>query len=617
MVPDITQNPIFSSRDWTGAVVGLPLSIGEQVYGVMNVGFAQPHVFTESELRLVDLLADQAALALRNASEYENTRQRADDLEQRVAERTTELLRAKEGAETLLNNSFDVILLLDSEGVIHRTNPAFSRVFGIEQGQGRAFASLFIDEAAVAQALGAIVRDRAISQLELTARRDSGDFTADVVFAPLDSAGSGLEIICNLRNVTERKRAELQQDQLTRGLRQVLTLAFELISSEDIDTLWRCAVEFAREQLGLERCAIFVERDGLLWGTYGTDRDGQTTDERDQHWQTDVETWKQRSALFTPDAPLWETVVDDQGEWRDGKRVVVGHGWLVMTPIRSAYRFVGVMVNDANLTGAPLDPILQEIVAMYCSFLGSLYEHKRVEEEIRRALDREKELSELKSRFTSMISHELRTPLASIQLASDLLKTFHDRLTEESRVRHLDNIQGQVRHLTAMLEDVLTFTKAEQIGLTLQLKTIDLSKFCTELSEEVGAANPTYQVAFSACPADWTVSADPKLMRQGVMNLLLNAIKYSPEGSTVSISLCREGSDAVIQVTDQGIGIPEADQSQIFEVFYRAKNVGAVSGTGLGLAIVRQIAEAHHGSILCESEPGVGTTFTLRIPVFD
>jgi signal transduction histidine kinase len=97
---------------------------------------------------------------------------------------------------------------------------------------------------------------------------------------------------------------------------------------------------------------------------------------------------------------------------------------------------------------------------------------------------------------------------------------------------------------------------------------------------------------------------------------MLNAVKYSPEGSAVTLTLDREGKDAIIRVIDQGIGIPEADLPRIFEVFYRAKNVDTVPGTGLGLAIVRQIAEAHHGFVFSESSAGVGTTFTLQLPVF-
>jgi signal transduction histidine kinase len=503
IITNAGSSPTFSETSFKGAIAGFPLAVGERVLGVMNIAFATPHDYSENELRIIQLLADQAATALRNAQDYEKTRHYAEELEGHVAARTAELVRSKESAEALVV-----------------------------------------------------------------------------------------------------------------GLRKVLALTYDLISSPDIDSLWKRAVESSREVFGLDRCAIFVHNDGYMTGTYGTDSQGQTSDEHENRWLAGNYSWMGRSHLLSSDAPMWEVTDDDYYEWRPGGSVVVGHGWVVITPIHSAYRFIGILINDAMLTHAPIDPVKQEIVAMFCSFLGSLYEHKRVEDEIRRALEREKELGELKSRFTSMISHELRTPLASIQLASDLLKNYYSRMEESARLEHLNKIQGQVRHLTNLLEDVLTFTRAEQIGMELKQKLVDLNSFCADLSAEVRATNASHKIAYVDDTGNWSALVDPKLMRQALMNLMLNAVKYSPAGSTVTLSLDRDGKDAVIRVADQGIGIPEADLPHIFEVFYRARNVGAVSGTGLGLALVRQIAEAHHGFIFCESEVGAGTTFTLRIPAF-
>jgi signal transduction histidine kinase len=215
-----------------------------------------------------------------------------------------------------------------------------------------------------------------------------------------------------------------------------------------------------------------------------------------------------------------------------------------------------------------------------------------------------------------MISHELRTPLATIQLATDLLKDYNDRLSEEARSQHLGKIQAQVKHLTTLLEDALMYTKAEQVGLQLQLRPVDLRTFCAELCAELRATHPNREIVCTASSEDWSVLVDPKLLRQAVMNLLSNAVKYSEEDSTVKLTLVREDKDAVISVVDQGMGISDSDLPHIFEVFYRATNVGTIPGTGLGLPLVRQIAEAHHGFVFCETKLGVGTTFTLRIPVF-
>ena len=617
VVPDISQHPLYTDQAWQGAIVGLPLAIGDRVYGVMNVSYDQAHTLADDELRVLDVLANQAAIALRNAGTYENTRNYAATLEGQVAERTAALSSQKGRAEAILNNSFDAILLLSASGVIQQVNPAYKRMFEHDQGIGRELAMLFSDRQAIRDAVRTVVTDHANVELEATVEREQGNLMTDIVLVPFASSSDSEAILCTIRNVTERRLAELRQRALTQGLRKVLALTYDLISAPDIDSMWKQAVDVARSELGLERCAIFVESEGYMRGTFGTDRDGNTVDERDQRWLK-AGRWGDRQYMFSMDAPLWDVAVEDQREWVDGRIRVVDHGWVVITPIHSAYRFIGIVVNDAAITKAPLDEIKQEVLAVFCSFLGSLYEHKRVEDEMRRALEREKELSELKSRFTSMISHELRTPLASIQLASDLLLRYYDRQTNETRRTHLQKIQAQVKHMTGMIEDVLTYSNAEQLGLQLQPQEIDLYALCAEVITETQLTHPNCKLVFEAATADnWTGELDPKLMRQAITNLLLNAVKYSDPGSTIRLCLERDQQNLILRVIDHGIGIPEEDRARVFDVFYRAKNAGNVSGTGLGLALVRQIAEAHKGVIVCESEVGVGTTFSFRIPCFN
>ncbi len=617
VVPDISQHPLYTDQSWQGAIVGLPLAIGDRVYGVMNVSYDQPHTFADDELRVLDVLATQAAIALRNAGTYENTRSYAATLEGQVAERTAALSSEKGRAEAILNNSFAAILLLSANGVIQQVNPAYKRMFEHDQGIGRELAMLFSDRQAIRDAVRAVVTSHSNVELEATVEREQGNLMTDIVLVPFEGSSDSEVILCTIRNATERRLAELRQRQLTEGLRKVLSLTSHFISAPDIDSMWKQAVETARSELELERCGIFVESEGYMRGTFGTDRHGNTVDERDQRWLK-ASWWADRQYMFSMDAPLWDVAVEDQLEWVDGHVAMVDHGWIVITPIHSAYRFIGVMVNDTAITKAPLDEIKQEVLAVFCSFLGSLYEHKRVEDEMRRALEREKELNELKSRFTSMISHELRTPLASIQLASDLLLRYYDRQTDETRQTHLHKIQGQVKHMTDMIEDVLVYAHAEQLGLQLQPKVLDLYALCTEVITETRLMHPNHKLEFEASTAEnWTGELDPKLMRQAITNLLLNAVKYSDPGSTIRLSLERDQQDLILQVIDHGIGIPEEDRARVFDVFYRAKNAGNVSGTGLGLTLVRQIAEAHNGVIFCESEVGVGTTFSLRIPCFN
>jgi signal transduction histidine kinase len=192
-------------------------------------------------------------------------------------------------------------------------------------------------------------------------------------------------------DITERKKAEQQQNAMTAGLRAVAAVTDELIACPDVDTLFRRAVELAREKLGLERCAIFVEEDGQIRGTFGTDRYGRTTDEHTQQWPTNA-TWVKRLELPAPQGPRWVVVQEPHLEWDGQQSMQIGEGWIAVTPIRSAHRLIGLLVNDTAISHAALDAVKQEVVATFCSSLGNITERKRVEEEI---LQRNKALAAL------------------------------------------------------------------------------------------------------------------------------------------------------------------------------------------------------------------------------
>jgi signal transduction histidine kinase len=214
-----------------------------------------------------------------------------------------------------------------------------------------------------------------------------------------------------------------------------------------------------------------------------------------------------------------------------------------------------------------------------------------------------------------MISHEFRTPLATIQSSSDLLERYNERLTEEQKTEHLHKIQGQVQNLTTMLEDILTVSRSETLELEFNPEWIDLESLCQEVVTNMRMIADQHTILLSIKGVASHVFLDPKLMQQVVTNLLSNAIKYSSPGSNVWVGLSRDQDGITIRVQDEGIGIPEKDKKYLFEVYHRANNVKAVAGTGLGLAIVKRAVERHNGTIAVESKIGIGTTFTLQLPV--
>jgi signal transduction histidine kinase len=245
--------------------------------------------------------------------------------------------------------------------------------------------------------------------------------------------------------------------------------------------------------------------------------------------------------------------------------------------------------------------------------ISDITNRKQAEADLRAAFEKEKELGQLKSRFVSMASHEFRTPLTTILAASDLLKLYGHRMSEADKIQRLNRIQGEVRHMTAMLNDVLTFGKADAGKAECKPAPMDVIKFCEELSAEMQASTGV-RIAFSSSGACPPVMMDEKLLRQIFTNLLSNAVKYSPGRGMITFDLGCENGRTSFRVTDQGIGIPEEDCKRLFEPFHRAANVGTIAGTGLGLAIVKKSVELHGGTISVESKVGVGTTFVVTIP---
>ena len=258
--------------------------------------------------------------------------------------------------------------------------------------------------------------------------------------------------------------------------------------------------------------------------------------------------------------------------------------------------------------------------------MEDITKYKQAEEELRKALETERELNELKSRFIATISHEYRTPLATILSSAELLERYIHQFTEERRLKHYRRIQSEVYTLTQLVSDVLTLSKVEAGKQEFNPSPLNLEQLCRELVEDLQLTLGSEHTLTLICQGDCRLETpgtgsmtspcmDEKLLRYIINNLLSNAIKYSPKGSTIQFDLICDRTTAILRIQDQGIGIPLEDQQHLFESFYRGSNVGAISGTGLGLAIVKNSVSLHGGKIAVESEVGVGTTFTVTLPL--
>ena len=244
-------------------------------------------------------------------------------------------------------------------------------------------------------------------------------------------------------------------------------------------------------------------------------------------------------------------------------------------------------------------------------------QRKRAEEELLKTLEREKELSQLKSNFVSMVSHEFRTPLGIIQSSTELLRDFHERMQSAERREQLESITRNTRRMAGMMEGVLALSRLDSGKIDFRPAPLDLNIFSRRIVDEVHSATSRRCFINMSIPSVLPVArADEQLLGHIFTNLLSNAVKYSEPGASVYFTIEQAGCEAVCVVRDRGIGISEKDQQQLFTAFHRGSNVGPRPGTGLGLLLVKRCAELHGGKVHLKSSVGEGTTVTVTLPVF-
>lgn len=241
---------------------------------------------------------------------------------------------------------------------------------------------------------------------------------------------------------------------------------------------------------------------------------------------------------------------------------------------------------------------------------------QHAEQEAKKALEKEKELNELKSRFVSMASHEFRTPLSTILSSASLISKYNEKETEDKRLKHVDRIKSNVDDLTGILNDFLSLAKLEEGKIKNNPVQFEVITLLTELIEEMRLSlKKDQEIIFNSSTRHHEVLLDKIHLKSIVANLTTNAIKYSLEGAKIYINVELKNDTFSIHIKDEGIGIPINDQPHLFERFFRAKNAINIQGTGLGLNLIKKYVELVDGNIQFESEESVGTTFTVKLPL--
>lgn len=275
--------------------------------------------------------------------------------------------------------------------------------------------------------------------------------------------------------------------------------------------------------------------------------------------------------------------------------------------------------NEFHKLNEELEKRVEERTQMLAGAIHELeYTNKsleKAEEEVRKALEKEKELSELKSRFVSTASHEFRTPLATILSSVSLIGKYTKPEDQEKREKHIERIKSSVNNLREILNDFLSLEKVQAGKIEFRPAEIHLESFTKAVVDEIHVlAKPGQSIECEYKGEHRSVMLDPQLLKNVLINLLSNAIKFSNDDGKIRFVTEVNKEGCSFTVSDEGIGMSEEDQRHLFEQFFRAKNAINIQGTGLGLNIVKKYIELMGGTIACSSELNKGTTFTVNFP---
>lgn len=269
--------------------------------------------------------------------------------------------------------------------------------------------------------------------------------------------------------------------------------------------------------------------------------------------------------------------------------------------------------KDAERSLKEYTELLEERIKERTAILQTLVnELEKAKEDVSVSLEKEKELNQLKTRFVSMASHEFRTPLSSVQLSASLIEKYVEKPDKANVIKHTGKIKNSVGQLTGILNDFLSLEKLEAGKTEAEFYEFDIVKFSEDLIEEMQMiAKQNQNIVYQHTGMSSNVNLDPALLKNSVINLISNAIKYSGENTFIEFNTELSDSGLLITVKDNGIGIPEEEQKNLFEPFFRAHNTGNIPGTGLGLNIVKRYIGLMGGEVICKSAENKGTTIAL------
>ncbi len=559
VIPDTALEPELSPafREAVRSLLAVPLASRDRVLGVLQVGFAAPRQFTEEDRRLLQLLAARTALALDNARLYGETHY--------------ERARWQAVVESLL----DPVVVADAEGHPVYMNPAYRRlvqrpdgedpVVGEQPNPDQLFQSDGTPFSAEELPLQrATRRGEEVRNVEIVRRAaDGGELRAVFSASPLlDPRGKVVGAVAVGRDVTEARAAELERERL---LDEVRRRAAELEATVDAVADGLLIHGPQGELVRMNRTAerAFGFREGDLGTSY-----------------------LERVKRLGPRDPQGQPIPPERLPVARALRGETARGELMS--LRGAKGELWITISSA--------PIRDE----HGRILGTVTTFTDV--------TRQREADEQREDLLRAVSHDLRTPLTSVLLQAQRLAKHAD---EEVR-RRGEGIATGVRRMDALIRDLVDSARLETGQIRLDMRPVELARFLPDLLARTPALDAS-RIAVESGP-DAVVLADAERLERVVVNLVSNALKYSPPSSRVRLTARRQGAEVATAIEDQGEGIPADELPKIFGRYYRSQRTHDVEGTGLGLYIARLLVEAQQGRIRAESVLGEGSTFTFTLP---
>ncbi len=625
----------FGKPDTPFSILAVPMTLSGKTIGMLSAQSYQPNVYTEEDLQILGTLANQAAVAVQNGRLFKETQRLAQELEQRVVERTAQLLREQQNTETLLRILTEVSSSLDLDRALNRTLALLNDAVGAEQGtimllnaednllhyragygylsdrvsaEGRGF-TLKIGEGLAGWVLEhrepALIADLLVDSRWVKTASTSREHRSAIAM-PLLVA----EDVIGVLMVFHRKPGFFSPEllNLVKAIAGQVAVSinnahlYELIR----DQAERLGSMLRREQEDASRSQAILEAvaDGVL--VTGTNNRitflNRSAEQilRLESGKVIGQTLDVFGGLFGKSAGPWMQTINTWSE----------------SP--SSHQQGDTFAEQLTLENGLIVLVHLAPVILQNDFLGTV--------SIFRDITHEVEVDRLKSEFVATVSHELRTPMTSIRGYVDVLLMGAAGAMNENQAHFLKIVKGNTERLNILVNDLLDISRLESGRVTLSPQALDMREVAEDVIADVlrrsQEENKPVALSLDAPKKLPLVFGDAERVRQILSNLVDNAYNYTPENGTITVQLqsLNSGHEVQVDVKDNGVGIALGDQARVFERFYRGEHplVLATPGTGLGLSIVKELVEMHKGRIWVQSPgaPGEGSVFSFTLPVY-